>query len=49
MDGVARLRHTEVVRDDEEILEMIARSQPALVAIDAPLGLPEGRCCTDQS
>lgn len=49
MDGTRRLRQIEVVRDDEEILEVIALTQPALVAIDASLGLPEGRCCTDQS
>jgi predicted nuclease with RNAse H fold len=49
MDGTRRLRQIEVVRDDEQILEVIALTQPALVAIDAPLGLPEGRCCTDQS
>ena len=44
-----RLQRIEVIRTDEALLEAIERASPALVAIDAPLGLPEGRCCTDQT
>ena len=49
MDAERRLRHLAVVRADDEIDDAIARFEPALVAIDAPLGLPEGRCCADAS
>lgn len=48
MDRSRRLHRLQVTRGDDEILEAIADAQPALIAIDAPLGLPEGRCCTDQ-
>jgi len=36
-----RLLHT-----DEEILSAAAAARPRLIAIDAPLSLPQGRCCT---
>ncbi|MGE0136065.1 MAG: DUF429 domain-containing protein [Dehalococcoidia bacterium] len=42
-----RLRALAVVRTDEEIEAAVARWRPALIAIDAPLALPEGRCCAD--
>jgi predicted nuclease with RNAse H fold len=32
---------TSLIYTDSEILENTVRSQPALIAIDAPLGLPE--------
>ena len=47
LDASHRLAELAVVRTDEAILEAIERWKPALIAIDAPLGLPEGRCCTD--
>jgi len=31
------------VREDREILELVEEAQPAVVTIDAPLSLPEGR------
>jgi predicted nuclease with RNAse H fold len=31
--------------DDAAILTMVATAMPRVVAIDAPLGLPTGRCC----
>jgi predicted nuclease with RNAse H fold len=49
MDADRRLHRIEVSRTDEALLEAVERAVPALVAIDAPLGLPEGRCCTDQT
>ena len=49
LDGSRRLHRLQVVRSDEEILEAIEVFNPSLIAIDAPLGLPEGRCCTDQA
>ncbi|WP_321422403.1 DUF429 domain-containing protein [uncultured Methanobacterium sp.] len=33
---------------DEEILGNIDRLQPSLIAIDAPLSLPKGRCCLEK-
>jgi predicted nuclease with RNAse H fold len=42
-----RLRLLQTVRTDHDIEAAIARSRPAAVAIDAPLALPEGRCCAD--
>lgn len=47
MDAACQLRQLCVVRSDEEIASAVARWQPALIAIDAPLGLPEGRCCAE--
>lgn len=36
-----------MVRSDEEIKHTIRELRPAIVCIDAPLGLPEGRDCVD--
>ncbi len=46
--GICLLRGLTVVsyasvRTDEEVLSFIENAKPALVAIDAPLGLPRGR------
>lgn len=49
MDASFRLHALAVVRTDEQLLEAVARHRPLIVAIDAPLGLPEGRCCADPS
>ena len=42
-----RLRLLDTVRTDQEIEEVVERFTPAVVGIDAPLALPEGRCCAD--
>ena len=42
-----RLRLLDTVRTDEGIEDVVQRFEPAVVAIDAPLALPEGRCCAD--
>lgn len=47
MDASGRLRDLRTVRSDEEIDAAVVRWHPVLVAIDAPLALPEGRCCAD--
>ena len=47
LGGDRRLRLLETVRTDEEIEDAVRRFGPAIVAIDAPLALPEGRCCAD--
>ena len=36
-------------RTDADILELAARCRPDIVAIGAPLNLPSGFCCLDQS
>ncbi len=38
---------TRILHDDLEILEEILSAKPVLVAIDAPLTLPRGRCCLE--
>lgn len=47
LDGRGRLRRLERMRTDEEIERALEVAQPRVVAIDAPLALPEGRCCAD--
>ena len=47
LDRDRRLRLLATVRSDEQIEAAVGRFRPAIVAIDAPLGLPEGRCCAD--
>lgn len=44
-----RLQLLKIVRTNEEIEQVVEAFQPAITAIDAALGLPEGRCCADQS
>ena len=36
-----------VVKTDAEILHAVEEHSPDVVAIDAPLSLPKGRCCAD--
>ena len=47
LGGDRRLRLLETVRTDAEIEDAVRRFTPSIVAIDAPLALPEGRCCAD--
>lgn len=42
-----RLRLLAIARHDAEIEATVERFRPALVCIDAPLALPEGRDCAD--
>jgi predicted nuclease with RNAse H fold len=44
-----RLLDLRIARTDEAILEAVETYRPALVAIDAPLALPEGRHCSDRA
>ena len=44
-----RLLDLRVVRTDEAILEAIEAHDATVVAIDAPLALPEGRHCADRT
>lgn len=48
IDQAGTLRESGVCSgDDDEVLALVARAAPEFVAIDAPLGLPEGLCCLD--
>ena len=42
-----RLRLLETVRTADQVEDVVERHAPSIVAIDAPLALPEGRCCAD--
>ncbi len=46
-DGVRFACRT--LRDDDAIIAFIEDNHPCVVAIDAPLTLPRGRCCFDDS
>jgi len=47
MSADRRCHTIAVARTDEAILHAIEACQPRIVAIDAPLALPEGRDCAD--
>ncbi|MSQ31037.1 MAG: DUF429 domain-containing protein [Dehalococcoidia bacterium] len=49
LDADWRLMLLGTARTDAEIEAAVAQVRPALVAIDAPLGLPEGRCCAERA
>ena len=40
---------TVLVFKDNEMIERILKIKPAVVSIDSPLSLPEGRCCGNKS
>lgn len=37
------------LRSDAEILAFVREAMPAIIAVDAPLTLPRGRCCFDDT
>ena len=47
MDADRRCHTIAIARTDEAILDAIEAGAPRVVAIDAPLALPEGRDCAD--
>jgi predicted nuclease with RNAse H fold len=49
LDASRRIGEFAAIRTDDEIFAETERWRPILIAIDAPLGLPEDRCCRDQS
>ena len=49
MDADRRCRTIAIARTDEAILDAIEACAPRVIAIDAPLALPEGRDCVDQT
>ena len=49
LDPALRIQLIQTARTNAEIEAIVERFNPAIIAIDASLGLPEGRCCADQS
>ncbi|MSQ42439.1 MAG: DUF429 domain-containing protein [Dehalococcoidia bacterium] len=47
LDALRRCHRVERVRTDAELLAAVEALRPQLIAIDAPLALPEGRDCAD--
>jgi predicted nuclease with RNAse H fold len=49
LDDQGSLRDAGLVGDDDDILALARRWRPRYLAIDAPLSLPEGMCCLEES
>ena len=49
LDETASLRGLGFKRTDNDILGLVAGQNPAIVAIDAPLGFPKGMDCLEES
>jgi predicted nuclease with RNAse H fold len=49
LDEELHLVWFEFLGSDAQIIEAVERYRPSLVAIDAPLGLPRGLCCLEES
>ncbi|NQW22082.1 MAG: DUF429 domain-containing protein [SAR202 cluster bacterium] len=49
LDSNSRLTQLGSFYEDSELSELVAKVQPDLIAIGAPLNLPSGFCCLDQS
>ena len=49
LDDKLHLIFDDLLSSDADILESIASYRPRIVAIDAPLGLPKGLCCLEES
>ena len=49
LDDQGRLLDLGPVREDDDILTLARRWRPRYVAIDAPLSLPKGMCCLEES
>jgi predicted nuclease with RNAse H fold len=49
LDPESHLTELGRFHDDSELFEHVARVQPSLIAIGAPLNLPSGFCCLDQA
>ncbi len=41
--------HLDLLHPDSDLLKAVEGDRPVLVAIDAPLGLPRGACCLEES
>ena len=49
LDAELRLQDRVLLGSDEEIAAFVGAHHPALVAIDAPLSLPLGLCCLEET
>ena len=49
LDDQAKLHDVGLVGEDVEIVALAQRWRPRYVAIDAPISLPRGLCCLDES
>jgi predicted nuclease with RNAse H fold len=49
LDAEPRLQDRVLLGSDEEIAAFVEAHRPALVAIDAPLSLPLGLCCLEET
>jgi predicted nuclease with RNAse H fold len=49
LDAGLHLRDQVLLGGDEEIVAFAEVYRPALTAIDAPLGLPSGLCCLEET
>ena len=49
LDAEPRLQDQVLLGGDEEIVAFVEAHRPALVAIDAPLSLPLGLCCLEET
>ncbi|MCK5653764.1 MAG: DUF429 domain-containing protein [Dehalococcoidia bacterium] len=49
LDRELHLTLFDFLFSDCQIIEAIERYQPSIVAIDAPLSLPNGLCCLEES
>lgn len=47
LDARARLLACGTAGDDAAIVALAPEHRPAIIALDSPLGLPEGLCCLD--
>lgn len=49
LDGAGSVVRVTHLYSDADILDLAASREPSVVAIDAPLGLPKGMCCLEES
>jgi len=49
LDGELKLIYSGFLHQDSDILKLVSRYGIELVAIDAPLSLPQGLCCLEES
>ena len=49
LDEELRLAFYDLLSSDADILEVSERHRPQVVAIDSPIGLPQGLCCLEES
>jgi predicted nuclease with RNAse H fold len=49
LDDQGRLHDLGLAREDDDILALARRWRPRYLAIDAPLSLPQGMCCLEES